>query len=194
MKKLLVSAAFAASMLAPPAAQAQAIPAAIVAVVDLEKVTTDCNACKTARATLQGQVNGLQSREKALAAPLETEQKSIQAAIDALKGAEPDAALQARMKAFETKRQQAAQQVTNEQQQIQRNSAYVTQQVQTRLNPIYQQVMQRRGASLLLESGSTLAASASLDVTNDVIAALNAALPSLQTTAPAQAQQKPQGR
>jgi outer membrane protein len=195
MKKLLVSAAFAACILLPAAAQAQAIPAAIVAVVDLEKVTTDCNACKTARATLQGQVNGLQSREKALATPLETEQKSIQAAIDALKGAEPDAALQARMKAFETKRQQAAQQVTSEQQQIQRNSAYVTQQVQTKLNPIYQQVMQRRGANLLIETGSTLATSASVDVTNDVIAALNAALPSLQTTAPAQAQpQKPQGR
>ncbi len=195
MKKLLVSAAFAASMLAPAAAQAQAIPAAIVAVVDLEKVTTDCNACKTARATLQGQVAGLTSREKALAAPLEAEQKSIQAAIDALSGKDPDAALQARMKAFETKRQQAAQQVTNEQQQIQRNSAYVTQQVQTKLSPIYQQVMQRRGANLLIETGSTLAASASVDVTNDVVAALNAALPSLQTTAPAAAQQqKPQGR
>ena len=195
MKKLLVSAAFAACMLAPAGAQAQAIPAAIVAVVDLEKVTTDCNACKTARATLQGQVNGLQSREKALATPLETEQKSIQAAIDALKGGEPDAALQARMKAFEAKRQQAAQDITNQQQQIQRNSAYVTQQVQAKLNPIYQQVMQRRGANLLLETGSTLATSASVDVTNDVIAALNAALPSLQTTAPAQAQpQKPQGR
>ncbi len=195
MKKLLVSAAFAASMLAPAAAQAQAIPAAIVAVVDLEKVTTDCNACKTARATLQGQVAGLTSREKALAAPLEAEQKSIQAAIDALSGKDPDAALQARMKAFETKRQQAAQQVTNEQQQIQRNSAYVTQQVQTKLSPIYQQVMQRRGANLLIETGSTLAASASVDVTNDVVAALNATLPSLQTTAPAAAQQqKPQGR
>ncbi len=196
MKKLLVSAAFAASLLAPAAAQAQAIPAAVVAVVDLEKVTTDCNACKTARATLQGQVNGLQSREKALAAPLETEQKSIQGAIDALKGAEPDAALQARMKAFEAKRQSAAEQVAAQQQQLQRNSAYVSQQVQTKLNPIYQQVMQRRGANLLLETGSTLATSASVDVTNDVLAALNAALPSLQTTAPAQAQpqQQPQGR
>ena len=94
MKTLLLSSAFAAAMLAPAAASAQNIPAAVVAVVDLEKVTSQCTACRTAKATLEGQVNGLKSREQALAAPLQTEGKSIQAAIDALpKGKEPDAAL-----------------------------------------------------------------------------------------------------
>jgi Skp family chaperone for outer membrane proteins len=194
MKTMLVSAAIAASVLMPAAAQAQTLPGAVIAVVDLEKVTTDCNACKTARASLQSQVTALQNREKTLAAPLETEQKAIQTAIDALNGKEPDAALQARMKAFETKRQQAAQQFAAQQKQLQANSAYVTQQVQTKLNPIYQQVMQRRGANVLLEQGATLAASSTVDVTADVIAALNASLPSIQTTAPAQPQQQPQGR
>ena len=47
--------------------------------------------------------------------------------------------------------------------------------------------MTRRGANLMVEVGTTLASGASLDVTNDVLAALNAALPSVQTTAPAQA-------
>lgn len=194
MKNLLVSAALAAAILTPAAAQAQAIPAAVVAVVDLEKVTTDCNACKTARASLESQVAAFQAREKALAGPLQTEQTSIQAAIDALKGKQPDAALEARMKAFETKRQSASEQVAAQQKQLQRNSAYVTQQVQAKLNPIYQQVMQRRGANLLIETGNTLATSTSVDVTNDVIAALNAALPTLITSAPAQQQQQPQGR
>jgi outer membrane protein len=192
MKNLLASAALAAAILTPAVAKAQAVPAAVVAVVDLEKVTTDCNACKTARASLQSQVTAYQAREKALAGPLQTEQTSIQTAIDALKGKQPDATLEARMKAFEAKRQSAAEQVAAQQQQLQRNSAYVSQQVQAKLNPIYQQVMQRRGANLLLETGNTLATSASVDVTNDIIAALNAALPSLVTTAPAQ--QQPQGR
>jgi len=40
----------------------------------------------------------------------------------------------------------------------------------------------------MVEVGSTLATGASLDVTADVLAALNAALPSVQTTAPAQAE------
>jgi len=195
MKKLLVTAALAAAIAVPAAAQAQNLPAAVVAVVDLDKVSTDCNACRTARAALQGQVTALQNREKALSAPLETEGKAIQAAIDALKGKDPDAALQARVKAFDAKRQQGAQEISNQQQQIQRNSAYVSQQVQAKLTPIYQQVMQRRGANLLVEVGATLATSQSVDVTNDVLAALNTSLPSLATTAPAQAQpQQPQGR
>ena len=193
MKTMMFAAALAASTLAPVAAAAQAVPAAVIAVVDLQKVTSDCTACRSARATLQGQVTALQNREKTLSAPLETEGKAIQAAVDALKGREPDAALQQRAQAWETKRQQAAQELGRQQQQIQRNQAHVAQQIQNRLGPIYQQVMQRRGANIMLEIGNTLASGASLDVTKDVLAALNTALPSVQTTAPAQ-QQQPQGR
>ena len=192
MKKFLISAALAASILTPTAASAQAVPAAVIAVVDLERVSRDCTACKTASTTLQGQVNALKSREQALATPLQTEGKSIQAAIDALKGKEPDAALQARIKAFQTKQQQGAEELQRQQQQIQRNNAYVTQQIQAKLGPIYQQVMQRRGANVMMEVGSTLATAATVDVTNDVLTALNTALPSIQTTAPAQ--QTPQSR
>jgi outer membrane protein len=194
MNKLLFSAVLAASLGASSAASAQAIPGAIVAVVDLEKVTTDCTACKTAAAALRSQITGLQTREQTLSTPLQTEQKSIQTAIDALNGKEPDAALQARAKAWETKRQQAAQEIGRQQDQIKRNQAYISQQIQTKLGPIYQQVMQKRGANLMVEVGSTLATSANLDVTNDVLASLNSVLPSVQTSAPAAAQQQPQGR
>ena len=54
--------------------------------------------------------------------------------------------------------------------------------------------MQRRGATVLMEQGSTLATSTSVDVTNDVLTALNTAMPTIATTAPAQTQQQPQGR
>jgi Skp family chaperone for outer membrane proteins len=192
MKILLVSAAFAAALLAPAAASAQAIPAGVVAVVDLDRVTSECNACKTAQAALRSQVQAYQTREQSLATPLETEQKSIQSAIDALKGKEPDAALKARVQAFQTRQQQAAQELSAQQQQIKRNQEYIQKQVQDKLNPIYQQVMQRRGANVLLEVGTTLATAQNVDVTNDVLAALNASLPTIVTTAPAQ--QQPQGR
>ena len=192
MKTLLISAAFAAALLAPSAASAQAVPAAVVAVVDLDRVTQQCNACKTAQASLHSQITAYQTREKSLAAPLETEQKSIQAAIDALKGKDPDAALQARVKAFQTRQQQGAQELSSQQQQIQRNQQYIQKQIMDKLGPIYTQVMQRRGANLLVDVGATLATTQNVDVTNDVIAALNAALPTVATTAPAAAQ--PQGR
>jgi outer membrane protein len=197
MKTLLISAALAASIL-PTAAAAQAIPPAVVAVVDLERVTSECNACKTANAALRAQLTALQSRQQALATPLETEQKSIQAAIDALpQGKEPDAALQARIKAWQTKRDQAAQEVARGEEQLKRNQIYVNQQVHDKLGPVYQQVMQRRGANIMVETGSTLATTTTVDVSNDVLAALNTAMPTLQTTAPAQTtkpRQQPQGR
>ncbi len=195
MKQLMISAAFVAAMIAPTTVSAQALPAAVVAVVDLDKVSTDCNACKKASLTLRAQVTALQAREKTLATPLQAEGKSIQAAVEALGGKEPDATLQARIKAFQTKQQQGAAELQSQQAQIQRNSAYVQKQIQDKLGPIYTQVMQKRGATVLIEVGSTLATSANIDVTGDVVASLNTALPSIQTTAPAEAKPaQPQGR
>src|SRR5215218_1073600 len=107
MKTLLVTAALAASFLAPAAAHAQAIPGAIVAVVDLDQVSNDCNACKTASAALRSQATAQENREKALITPLQTEEKAIRDAAAALNGKEPDAALQARAKAFQTKYESA---------------------------------------------------------------------------------------
>src|SRR5438309_3060577 len=117
MKNLLIATSLAASAILPSAAQAQSIPSAVVAVVDLDKVTSACNACKTASAALRSQVTGLQSRQQALAGPLQTEGKSIQAAVDALNGKAPDAALKTRAQAWETKRQQAADEVPRQSQQ-----------------------------------------------------------------------------
>jgi outer membrane protein len=193
MKKLLLSVAIATSMIVPAAAQAQALPPAVIAVVDLEQITGNCNACKTASAALRSQVTSLQAREKTLATPLQAEQKAIQAAIDALNGSPPDAALKARVQAYQTKQQSAATEMSKQQQQVQDNQKYIQQQIQDKLNPIYSSVMQKRGATLLVEVGNTLAAAKSIDVTADVLAALNAALPSVSTTAPATAAQ-PQGR
>ena len=195
MNTKILCAALAASVLAPAAAHAQALTPAVVAVVDLQKVSSECNACKTAATALRGQVTAYQNREKALAAPLEAEAKSIQAAVDALAGKQPDAALQARAKAFQTKQQSAQQELARQQEQLQRNQAYIRQQIMTKLGPIYQQVMTRRGANIMVETGATLATASSVDVTNDVLAALNTAMPTLSAVAPAQTQQQqPQGR
>jgi Skp family chaperone for outer membrane proteins len=195
MKNMLMIAASAVALMVPAAASAQAVPAAVIAVVDLDKVTTDCTACKTASAALRAKGTALQNQAKSLSTPLETEGKSIQAAVDALKGADADAALKARIQAFETKRQAAAGTYQKGQEQLQRDQQYIQKQIVDKLGPIYTQVMQKRGANVLMEVGSTLATAQSVDVTADVTAALNVALPSIATTAPAApAQQQPQGR
>ncbi len=198
MTKTLLIAASLTAVVIPSVAQAQALPAAVVAVVDIEKVTSTCNACRTAITALQGQVTALQNRERTLGTPLQTEQKSIQTAIDALNGKEPDAALKTRVQAFQTKQQQAVAELERSKQQIGLNQQYVNKQIADKIGPIYSQVMQKRGANIMVEIGTTLASGAALDVTNDVLTALNSALPSISTTAPAQpAQQQrtqPQGR
>lgn len=192
MKNLIITSVLAVAAVLPTTAQAQSIPGAVVAVVDLEKVTSQCNACKTAAASLRSQVSGLQSRQQTLSGPLQTEQKSIQDAINALGGKEPDAALKARAQAWQTKAQQAQAELQRQGQQIDANDQYVKRQIAAKLGPIYNEVMHRRGANLLIEQGQTLASGATLDVTNDVLAALNTALPTISTTAPAPSQ--PQGR
>ena len=195
MRKIAILAAASAAAILPTGASAQALPGAVVAVVDLQRVSSECTACKAASTALQGQVTALRNREQTLGSPLETERKSIQTAVDALKGKDPDAALQARIRAFQAKQQQGAQELSKQQAQIERNQAYVSQQITTKLGPIYQQVLQRHGANVLLEQGAALAAAAMLDVTNDVLAALNTALPTVSTTAPAAAPSaQPQGR
>ena len=95
--------------------------------------------------------------QQVLATPLEAEAKSLQAAVNALGGKAPDAALQSRIQAFQAKQQAGQQEITRQEQQIQRNTAYIQQQIAAKLGPIYQQVMQRRGANLMVEMGTTLA-------------------------------------
>ena len=195
MKTLLISAAFAAALLAPAAASAQAVPAAVVAVVDLDRVAAECNACKTARASLQSQVTAFQNRQKALATPLETERKSIQAAVDALNGKEPDAALKTRAQSLGDEAAPGGAgscppATADPGQQPVRPEADPG---QARPDLPAGDAAPRR--ELPGRIGATLATSSNVDVTNDVLAALNSALPTIATTAPAApAPKQPQGR
>ena len=189
-----LSTALAAAMIVATPAFAQAVPAAKVAVVDLERLGRECNACKTASAALQAQVTAFNSRRQALATSLNPERQALTAAVTALSGKAPDAALQTRIQAFQQKEGAAQQELERSQNQIQRNQAYVSQQVNAKLVPLLQPAMDRRGANVLLDSGAALRFGPALDITNDVLTALNGVLTTVGTTAPAQAQQNPQGR
>ena len=109
MKKLLISASLVASAVLPSAAHAQAISPAVIAVVDLDQVTADCTACKTALRPFA--LKARLTRPAKARWPLRSRpsSKSLQAAVNALNGKEPDAALKARITAFQNKQQQGAQ-------------------------------------------------------------------------------------
>lgn len=194
MNKIAIGSALAALSLAlPAAAPAQRAAAPVIVIVDVDRVFRECNACRTAQTQLQAQVQQIQTRAQQLQQPLATEEASIRAALG--NRTTPDAATQTRIQAFETKQNAAAQELQRSQATFQRNQAYVAQQIQARLNPVVQQVMTARGANLALDVRATLAHGPALDVTNDVLAQLNTALPSVNVTAPAApAQQQPTGR
>jgi Skp family chaperone for outer membrane proteins len=182
---LSTTAAIVATLAIAAPAAAQKVPAANIAVVDLGRVSTECTACKPAAAALQSQVAALRSRQQQLTGSLQSEGTAIQTAVAALGGKQPDAALTARIKAIQTKQDAANQELGRQQQQIQRNQQYIQQQIDAKLGPVIEQVMQRRGANLVIEAGGALRSAPALDVTSDVLTSLNAALPSLITTAPA---------
>ncbi len=195
MTKLIISAAAAALFALPTIASAQALPAAVIAVVDLQRASSQCNACKTALTQLETQVNSFKALQTSLEASLRTEQTSIQTAINALAGKQPDAALTARIQAFDRKQADAQRQLTARDQTFQRNRAYVLQQIGQKLDPVLTSVLARRRATIMLDTSNVVRTSPSIDVTNDVIAGLNASLTTVSTTAPAQAQQPaPAGR
>ena len=181
---LTTTAAIAAILAVATPAAAQKVPAASIAVVDLGRVSSECTACKTAGAALQSQVTALRTRQQQLTSSLQGEGTAIQAAVAALNGKQPDAALTARIKAIQAKQDAANQELGRQQQQIQRNQQYIQQQIDAKLGPVIDQVMQRRGANIVVEASATLKSAPGLDVTSDVLAGLNAALPSLVTTAP----------
>ena len=194
MMTRLTAALVAATALATPAL-AQRVPAAQVAVVDLERVGRECNACKTASTALQSQVTAFNARRQQLTSQLQPERTQLTTAVTALAGKQPDAALTQRIQAFQQKESTAAQELERQQGQIQRNQAYISQQINTKLVPLLQPAMERRGANVLMDSGAALRFAPGLDITNDVLAALNGVLTTVSTTAPAQPQQQtPQGR
>ena len=196
MKTYLAAAMVAASALAAPA-MAQRAPAAVVVVVDTDRIYRDCNACRTAQTQLQSQVTALRTRQQTLETQLRPEGQAIQTAVNALAGKQPDTALQNRVRTFQQRQETANQELARGQQNIQSIQANVLRQINERLQPAINQVMTQKGANLAVDVDATLAHGTAVNATNEVLAALNASLPSVSVTPLPQQQQQqqtPQGR
>ena len=192
MKKILLSTALALSAIAfPTAASAQARPAILI--VDSDRILVECVACKSAGAQLQSRQAALRTRAQTLQTQLQTEGKPIQTAVDALNGKNPDAALTARIKAFQTKEQAAQQELATSQRTLESTAANVQQQIGTKLIAVVEQIRAGRGAAIVLSKNSTMANDSAIDVTTDVLTALNQQLPAVSVT-PLPQQTTPQGR
>jgi Skp family chaperone for outer membrane proteins len=189
MKKIILGAAFSALALGVPGiAHAQKVPAAVIAVVDTDRVYRECTACVAAQNQLQALVTSSRNRAQELGQPLQTERQSLEEAAQALRNqtgaarTSGETALNTRLQAFQQKQTAAQQELAQLEQNIQSTQANVLRQINERLNPVITQVMTARGANVALDTNATLARGANLDVTNQVLAQLNAALPSVSVT------------
>jgi Skp family chaperone for outer membrane proteins len=193
MNKLLLTALAVSALSLPAAANAQR---GGVLIVDTDRVMSECTACRAATTTLQQQVAQGRTRAQQLETQLKPEATALETAVKALGNKQPDAALQARITAFRTKQQQAATELSNRESQLQSTQVHVQQQIGARLVQVVEQSRARRGAAAVLTKGSTLASDSALDITGEVLAALNQQLPSVSVTPLPQQQQqtRPQGR
>ena len=197
--KTRILAAAAVALAAPAAAQTG--PEAKVAVVDTARSSREGTPRRAATAQITAQANTLRTRAQTLQQQLQTTGQPIQQAVAALNGRQPDAALQGRITAYRTQENNAAQEIQRGEQNLRSITANVQQQIGSRLQPIINSVMQRRGANIAVDQGSTLAHASQLNITQDVLTELNRVLPSVSVTPlpqqPAQQQQqqpRPQGR
>ncbi len=195
MKRLFLGSAVAALAVAAPAAlRAQALPVAHIGMVDTDRISRTCTPCAVALQQLQAQEQQIEQRRQALAAPLQAEGNSLQTAINALpQGSQPDAALRARIQAFQTSQNNAETEIQQRAATLQRNAAFVQQQISQRLLPAIQQIGQQRQATMVVDRRAVLVPiNQAIDITDAVLAAVNQNTAPLNTTAPPPQQQPAQ--
>jgi outer membrane protein len=187
MKKLLISLVLGTSAIIAPVlspAAAQTLPAAVVVIVDMDQVFASSAAGKQAQAELKTKLDAIQARVGQLRQSLGTEEQQLGQSRPTAPGAALTA-WETKVRDFTARKTQAEQEVQKREQDFQAARQYVLKQINDAAQPIITTVMRERGASIALAQGATLQNTAALDVTTDIIARLDKALPRVSTTPPA---------
>ncbi|WP_188945621.1 OmpH family outer membrane protein [Polymorphobacter multimanifer] len=180
LKRFLLSAA--AITLAASPAVAQRLPATSMLIADVDGVVAQSVAGRGAATALEARVATLRTRADALTTQLQAEANAIRAGQQG--GTLKDKPLEDRIVAFEARQKAATEEIQRAEADIQRAQSYVSQQLGAAMRPLIAQLMQEKGASMIVPASAVLQHSAGLDVTPDLLAKLNAALPSVSTTPP----------
>jgi|KBSMisStandDraft_5_1062788.scaffolds.fasta_scaffold391421_2 Skp family chaperone for outer membrane proteins len=181
-KKLaLVAALSLASVSVPALAQS----AAVIITVDMEQVINTSTAGKSAQTQLQAQANALQAKAQSLDAGFRSENDALNKAAQSKTMTQQ--ALEQKAADLQKRVNAAQVDMTNRQRQFVANQQYVGKQISDAVQPIISQVQAEKNATLVLDEGSVIKTSPSIDVTALVLQRLNAKLPSVNVNAPASA-------
>ncbi|MEY2883877.1 MAG: hypothetical protein RL490_1601 [Pseudomonadota bacterium] len=183
MKKLFIALALASAAITAPVA-AQQLPPAVIVVVNIDNAITNSAAGKAAFAELKARADRLQARTTQLQNQLGAEQQTLESSRPTAAG--PAAtAWEAKAKDFSTRAQGAQTELAKSNQDLQLSQRYVISQINDSMQPIITQIMKEHGANIAIAEGARLQHAAALDITTDVIARLDKALPRVATTPPA---------
>ena len=183
MKKLFIALALAG---ASTPVMAQQLPAAVIVTVNRQEMIAISAAAKAAQGELKPKADGLNARLSQLRTSLAAEEKALRDS-QPQQAAAPAAvqAWQAKVRDFDTRRGQADQELQRRQAEIQQSEQWVVKQINDGAQPIISQIMRERGANIAVDEQVTIQHAAAIDITSDVVARLDKALPKVSTTPPA---------
>lgn len=172
------------AMMATPAAAQSKLG---IGVADLEgavaKSAAFTNAMTAMQTTYKSQIDAFNARKTTLESELQTKATELQT-LQKAPGATP-ASLQPKIEAFQKRRDDIQRELSTLGRPIGLAQAYVEEQVTAKLNDALKSAMVKRKVDLVLVPGATVSYQPTVDITDAVVAELNALVPSAQIVPPA---------
>jgi Skp family chaperone for outer membrane proteins len=183
-----------ASVILPSVASAQATGG--IAVANLDEAVQKSNAFVLAvnqiKITYKPQLDAFDARSKALNAEM---QPMVTAFQTAQRAPNPNqTALQTQYTALQTKQQAAQKELQGLYVPIGRAQAFAEEQIVAKLDGVLKSTMTAKKVSLVLQPQATISYQPTVDITNDIVTGLNAAITTVSITPPAGWQPGGQGQ
>jgi len=157
-----------------------------VAYTDVQQVLGTSAAAKLAdqqmRVTFKTQYDQVESRSRVLQAELNAMIVKVQ---DDQKANASDPSLQTQAKAIQEKQRAAQEELGRLSDPIERVNAYVLEQIDAKLDAAVTAAMAKKKVALLLQRGAVIKNTPGTDLTQDIVTELNALVPSVSITPPA---------
>jgi len=157
-----------------------------VAYTDVQQVLGTSAAAKLAdqqmRVTFKAQYDQVESRSRVLQAELNAMIVKVQADQKANAN---DPSLQTQVKAIQEKQRAAQEELGRLSDPIERVNAYVLEQIDAKLDAAVTAAMAKKKVALLLQRGAVIKNTPGTDLTQDIVTELNALVPSVSITPPA---------
>lgn len=185
MTNILKTLALATTLLAAPAI-AQTLPAPVIVIVDMEEIISSSAAGKQAQGELKTRFDGIQARLQSLRTQYGAEEQALLKTRPTAPG--PAAtAWETKARDMQTRKTKDEQDLAKRNQDFEAARQNVLRQINEGAQPIISTVMRERGASIVLAEGATLQHTAALDITKDVVARFDKAMPRVSAAPPAAA-------